>query len=76
MRVRLASLAIAVVIASACSSQSAGVGPEQPYQAPRTPDHTPDLSGIWQANNTANWDLEPHAARMGPVVRGSGGPSS
>ena len=68
MRVRLGSLAFAVAIASACSFQSAGVGPEKPYQAPRTPDNTPDLSGIWQANNTANWDLEPHEARMGPVV--------
>jgi hypothetical protein len=38
------------------------------YRAPRTPHGTPDLSGIWQANNTANWDLEPHPARMGPVV--------
>ena len=27
----------------------------------------PDLSGIWQANNTANWDLEAHAAKQGPV---------
>jgi len=26
----------------------------------------PDLSGIWQANNTANWDLQTHSAR--PMV--------
>jgi hypothetical protein len=26
----------------------------------------PDLSGIWQANNTANWDLQTHEAR--PMV--------
>ena len=39
----------------------------QAYRAPRTPDGAPDLSGIWQANNTANWDLEAHAARQGPV---------
>src|SRR5688572_10981660 len=26
----------------------------------------PDFSGIWQANNTANWDLQAHAAR--PMV--------
>jgi len=45
-------------------------GDRQPaaYRAPRTPDATPDLSGIWQANNTAHWDVEPHAARMGPVA--------
>ena len=30
---------------------------------PRTKDGKPDLNGIWQALNTANYDLEPHAAR-------------
>ena len=25
----------------------------------------PDLNGIWQALNTANWNIEPHAARAG-----------
>lgn len=41
---------------------------------PRTASGTPDLNGIWQALNTANWDIEAHAARPalamrpGPVV--------
>jgi hypothetical protein len=41
---------------------------------PRTASGTPDLNGIWQALNTANYDLEPHMARPalamrpGPVV--------
>jgi hypothetical protein len=39
-----------------------------PYRAPRTPDGKPDLSGIWQAVSTANWDLEDHPARQGPVI--------
>ena len=43
-------------------------GQGQAYRAPRTPDAKPDLSGIWQAVGTAHWDLEPHAARQGPVV--------
>jgi len=53
---------LAAIVVTACA-------PAQPqaYRAPRTPDGTPDLSGIWQANNTANWDLEAHAARPGPV---------
>lgn len=38
------------------------------YKAPRTPDGSPDLNGIWQALGTAHWDLEGHAARPGPIV--------
>ncbi|MDA1369347.1 MAG: hypothetical protein O2971_01095 [Proteobacteria bacterium] len=32
------------------------------YQAPLTADGSPDLNGIWQSINTANWNIEPHAA--------------
>ena len=38
------------------------------YRAPRTADGKPDLNGIWQALNTANWDLQDHAAGPSPVV--------
>ena len=45
------------------------------YHAPRGPDGKhPDLNGVWQVMNTANWNIEPHAAsaalqmRPGPVV--------
>ena len=45
------------------------------YRAPRGPDGKhPDLNGVWQAMNTANWNIEPHAAsaalqmRPGPVT--------
>src|SRR5258705_4859137 len=38
------------------------------YKAPRTADGKADLNGIWQALNTANWDLQEHAARPGVVV--------
>ena len=44
------------------------------YKAPRGPGGHPDLSGVWSVMNTANWDIEPHAAkaalamRQGPVV--------
>ncbi len=38
------------------------------YRAPRTPDGKPNLNGTWQALNTANWDIEDHTARQGPVL--------
>src|SRR3989442_5105958 len=44
-----------------------GQAPVQPYRAPRfIGTQNPDLSGIWQTHNSANWDLEPHAAAPSP----------
>src|SRR2546429_1583716 len=41
--------------------------PPQPYRAPRfIGTQNPDLSGIWQTHNSANWDVEPHAAGPAP----------
>src|SRR5262249_37579174 len=37
-----------------------------PYRAPRLNGH-PDLNGVWQAMNTANWDLLDHPAQPGPM---------
>ena len=34
---------------------------------PRMADGTPNLNGIWQTLNEANWNLEPHSASQGPV---------
>ena len=39
----------------------------QTYRAPRAPDGHPNLNGIWQALNTANWDLVSHAAEAGQL---------
>jgi len=40
----------------------------EPYKAPRTADGKANLNGIWQVLNTANWDLQEHAARAGLVI--------
>ena len=63
-------LVFALVVATV--SILAGGASAQPsdtaYRVPQTPDGNPDLNGIWQAIGSAHWDIEPHTARMGPVV--------
>jgi hypothetical protein len=39
------------------------------YRAPRAEDGHPDLNGIWQVLNEANYDLEGHNARPAMAVR-------
>lgn len=43
----------------------------QDYEPPRTPDGRPDLQGIWQAMNTAVWDIQDHSSEYG-VPAGQG----
>ena len=54
-------VALAVLIATTVPGQTG-------YRAPRAPDGKPNLNGIWQALNTAHWDIETHSAAPGPVV--------
>lgn len=48
--------------------------PAPAYRAPRTADGKPNLNGIWQAMNSANWDIEAHPA--GPSIVRDWGASS
>src|SRR5437763_16247021 len=38
-------------------------------QVPRSADGHPDLTGIWQAMGTADWDLEDHPSEPGPFYQ-------
>ena len=59
---RLVATVATVVVVTAAAVHA------QDYRAPRTSDGEPDLGGIWQALGSAHWDIEGHAARMGPIV--------
>ncbi len=58
--------AAVVAVFSLVVTPTAGQAPAS--KAPRTADGKPNLNGIWQALNTANWDIQGHAAQPGPVV--------
>jgi hypothetical protein len=67
------TIAAAVAAISITAALAAGQSPA--YIPPRTPGGKPDLNGIWQALNTANYDLQAHAARPALAVRpGPAGP--
>jgi hypothetical protein len=59
------ALATAAVVCIALAAGSVVTPAQQPYRAPRTPDKQPDLQGIWQVLNTAEWDLRDHGAQLG-----------
>src|SRR5258708_28305159 len=52
---------LAAMLASVAAAQNT------PYRAPRSADGHAELNGIWQAVNTANWDLQDHAPGAGPM---------
>ena len=47
------------------ASQGQAPAAAQAYRAPRTADGRPDLQGIWQALNTAVWNIQDHSPTLG-----------
>jgi hypothetical protein len=63
--VALLAAAIAGAAVWAQIPRSSGV---EPYRAPRAAGGVPDLNGIWQALNTANFDIQAHPARPAMAI--------
>jgi len=72
---KISSFRIALgIIALLTAGAAIAMGQLQPgYKAPRLiGTQHPDLNGIWQALNSANFDIEPHVARPSPFPALSG----
>jgi len=60
-------LTVAIAMAQAPQAPAARPAAAPAYRAPRTADGKPNLNGIWQGINTANWDIEAHSAAPSPM---------
>jgi hypothetical protein len=71
--VALSFSGIVLLVLSACApdlqTEPSAVDAAGASDLPRTPDGRPDLNGIWQAVNEANFDLEAHLARPAMALR-------
>ncbi|HEY4941826.1 MAG TPA: hypothetical protein VII56_10390 [Rhizomicrobium sp.] len=65
MKRNLAFIAVLGLAIVAQATPLAGSAAPHGHVAPRHP----DLNGVWQVLNTANWDIEPHAARAALAFR-------
>ena len=66
----LAALAVVSLAVAGPVQAQTKAKPAATYKAPRGPDGKhPDLNGVWQAMNSAGWDIEPHAARAALQLR-------
>jgi hypothetical protein len=66
-RFRDSIVSITVITAGLLLAVAMAAAQAPAYRAPRTADGKPNLNGIWQALNTAFWDIEAHPAGPGAV---------
>ena len=71
MRTRVLLIAAAGVALGFLLHVSSSAAQTPANRGPRTVDGKPDLNGIWQALNKANWDIETHGPSQGPADLGA-----
>jgi hypothetical protein len=76
MKRRIGSVTAGIVIGGVTAIVGAtlltaipSAGQARSYRAPRTSYGTPNLNGVWQTLNTANWDIQEHNQRQGPFLQ-------
>jgi hypothetical protein len=72
MRTRVSMIVVALVagaVGAAVSLYVTRTTTAGQASRPARVDGRPNLSGIWQANNEAHWDLQAHEARAGAVTQ-------
>jgi hypothetical protein len=62
-------MVIAAAVILALAFPAAPAAQNTAYRVPRLSNGKPDFNGIWQALNTANYDLEAHVARPAMALR-------
>jgi len=62
-------VAALLLAATGCTNPQGSGSPNATYEPQRLGDGRPDLNGIWQALNEANFDLEGHTARPAMALR-------
>jgi hypothetical protein len=64
----LAGSVVAALVTLAATGAWPGASRAAALPIARMADGRPNLNGIWAASNTANWDIQTHQARQGPVI--------
>jgi hypothetical protein len=65
----VATILVTVVVTAVATVSMTRAVVGQGTRPARTTDGKPNLTGVWQVNNEANWDLQTHAARPGAVTQ-------
>jgi hypothetical protein len=68
-RLTTSVLALGLWLGASTLAAAQSVAEPAAYAPPRTTDGKPDLNGVWQVLNTANFNIEPRGAKAAMIMR-------